>query len=84
MSYEVRFSRVAYKDVGDLTPRLKKKLKDIITGQIALNPHSGKRLVGDLAGFYSMRLTFKDRIIYSIDEEHKTVYIHRARTHYGE
>ena len=84
MSYAVRFSRVAYKDVGDLTPRLKKKLKDIITGQIALNPHSGKRLVGDLAGFYSMRLTFKDRIIYSIDEEHKTVYIHRARTHYGE
>jgi mRNA-degrading endonuclease RelE of RelBE toxin-antitoxin system len=84
MSYEVRFSRVAYKDVGDLTPRLKKKLKDIITGQIALNPHSGKRLVGDLAGFYSMRLTFKDRIVYSIDEEHKTVYIHRARTHYGE
>ena len=84
MSYEVRFSRVAYKDVGDSTPRLKKKLKDIITGQIALNPHSGKRLVGDLAGFYSMRLTFKDRIVYSIDEEHKTVYIHRARTHYGE
>jgi Txe/YoeB family toxin of Txe-Axe toxin-antitoxin module len=84
MSYEVRFSRVAYKDVVDLTPRLKKKLKDIITGQIALNPHSGKRLVGDLAGFYSMRLTFKDRIVYSIDEEHKTVYIHRARTHYGE
>ena len=84
MSYEVRFSRVAYKDVGDLTPRLKKKLKDIITGQIALNPHSGKRLVGDLVGFYSMRLTFKDRIVYSIDEEHKTVYIHRARTHYGE
>jgi mRNA interferase RelE/StbE len=84
MSYAVRFSRVAYKDVGDLTPRLKKKLKDIITGQIALNPHSGKRLVGDLAGFYSMRLTFKDRIVYSIDEEHKTVYIHRARTHYGE
>ena len=84
MSNAVRFSRVAYKDVGDLTPRLKKKLKDIITGQIALNPHSGKRLVGDLAGFYSMRLTFKDRIIYSIDEEHKTVYIHRARTHYGE
>jgi mRNA interferase RelE/StbE len=84
MSYEVRFSKVAYKDVGGLTPRLKKKLKDIITGQIALNPHAGKRLVGDLAGFYSMRLTFKDRIVYSIDEEHKTVYIHRARTHYGE
>ena len=36
MSYEVRFSKVAYKDVGGLTPRLKKKLKDIITGQIAL------------------------------------------------
>jgi mRNA interferase RelE/StbE len=84
MSYEVRFSKVAFKDVSGLTPRLKKKLRDIITCQIALDPHAGKRLVGDLAGFYSMRLTFKDRVVYSIDEEHKTVYIHRARTHYGE
>jgi mRNA interferase RelE/StbE len=84
MSYEARFSKVAYRDVGGLPPRLKKKLRDIITGQITLNPYAGKRLVGDLAGFYSMRLTFKDRGVYSIDEDHKTVYIHRARTHCGE
>ena len=83
MPYEIRFSRVASKDVKDLTPRLQKKLKEILTSQISQEPHSGKKLVGDLTGLYSMRLTFKDRIVYSIDEDHKIVYIHRAKTHYG-
>jgi mRNA interferase RelE/StbE len=82
--YEIRFSKVAFKDVKDLNPKLQKKLKEIITTQISQNPQSGKKLVGDLTGLYSMRLSFKDRIVYSIDEEHKTVYIHRAKTHYGE
>ncbi len=52
--------------------------------QVALMPHQGKRLVGDLEGFYSLRLTFKDRIVYSVDEGAHTIYVHRARTHYGD
>ena len=84
MSYEVRFTKEAFKDVKKLTPKLKKKLKEIISGQISENPHSGKRLVGDLAGFYSVRLTFRDRIVYTVNEKKKQVFIHRARTHYGE
>lgn len=84
MPYEIRFSKVAFKDVKNLTPKLQKKLKEIITSQVSHNPFSGKRLVGDLTGFYSIRLSFKDRIVYSIDEEHQIVYIHRAKTHYGE
>ncbi len=84
MLYEVRFTGVARKDVLKLSPRLKKKLKEILIGQIAKDPFSGKKLVGDLEGFFSVRLTFKDRIVYSIDEAHRIVYIHRARTHYGD
>ena len=84
MPYEIRFSKMAYKDVKKLFPRLQKKLKDIISAQISHDPHAGKRLIGDLAGFYSIKLTFKDRIIYSIDEEHQIVYIHRAKTHYSD
>jgi Txe/YoeB family toxin of Txe-Axe toxin-antitoxin module len=49
-----------------------------------MDPFSGKKLVGDLDGFYSVRLTYKDRIVYSVDEKSHTVFVHRARTHYGE
>ena len=84
MPYDVRFTGVARKDVLKLSPRLKRKLRDILIGQIAKDPFSGKKLVGDLEGLFSIRLTFKDRIVYSIDAAHRVVYIHRARTHYGD
>jgi Txe/YoeB family toxin of Txe-Axe toxin-antitoxin module len=45
---------------------------------------SGKKLAGDLQGFYSVRLTLKDRIVYSVDQATRTIFVHRARTHYGE
>ena len=40
--------------------------------------------MGGLAGSYSYRLTYQDRIVYSMDIKKKIVYIERARTHYGE
>ena len=82
--YTILFTKVAAKDVAKLPPRLKDKLKIVLQQQVAPNPLCGKKLVGDLAGFFSLRLSFKDRLVYSIDEEHRIVYVHRARTHYGE
>jgi mRNA interferase RelE/StbE len=63
---------------------LKKKLRAILIEVLANNPYEGKKLLGDLAGSYSLRLTYHDRVVYSIDEETQTVYIERARTHYGD
>ena len=83
MPYEIRFTRTAFKDVGKLFAKLKQKLKEILLKQVAEEPYSGKKLIGDLTGFFSIRLSYKDRIVYSVDEKKKTVYIHRARTHYG-
>jgi mRNA-degrading endonuclease RelE of RelBE toxin-antitoxin system len=82
--YEIQFTKEAIKDFKKLTPKLQQKLKEILTQSIAKDPHCGKRLVGDLTGFFSYRLTYKDRIVYSVDEEGKTIFIHRTRTHYGE
>ena len=82
--YEIRFTREADKDVRKLTPKLKQKLQEILTESISMSPHIGKRLVGDLQGFYSVRLTYKDRIVYTINENEKMVVIHRAKTHYGD
>ena len=83
-SYRIRFTRTATKDVSKLSPKLRKKLREILTEVISRNPYEGKKLIGDLHGSYSYRLTFRDRIVYSINEENKTIYIERAKTHYGE
>jgi mRNA interferase RelE/StbE len=82
--FAVRFTKEAAKDVKKLSPRLKQKLREILLADIAANPFVGKKLVGDLLGFYSVRLTYKDRIVYSVDRAAHTIFVHRAKTHYGE
>jgi Txe/YoeB family toxin of toxin-antitoxin system len=82
-SYTIILTKKAAKDVTKLTPQLKSKLRDILVNKIAETPYAGKKLVGDLDGFYSLRLNYQDRIIYTVDEESRTVCIHRTRTHYG-
>jgi len=61
--YEIRFTRQAEKDIQKLTPRLRRKLKTILAEVIAENPYEGKKLLGDLRGNRSYRLTHKDRIV---------------------
>ncbi len=82
--YEIRITKQAKKDIEKLTPKLRRKLRTILVEVISENPYEGKPLLGDLAGNYSYRLTYKDRIMYSIDEDARIVFIKRARTHYGE
>lgn len=82
--YGIKVTRRAEKDIKTLTPKLKQKLYQILTEVIGKNPYEGKKLIGDLQGNFSYRLTFQDRIVYNIDEGNKTIYILRARTHYGD
>ena len=77
-------TRRAEKDIGKLSEKLKDKLYDILTEEIARNPFQGKKLIGDLDGSYSYRLSYQDRIIYSVDIKKRVVYLERARTHYGD
>lgn len=82
--YEIRFTKEAVKDIRKLNDRETGKLQDILMKQAAQNPRSGKRLVGDLKGFFSICLSYRDRIVYSIDDDKCIIYMHRARTHYGD
>lgn len=80
MSYRVRFSRQAAKDVQRLSPKLQQKLKEILRNRIAVEPYSGKPLTGVLKGYYSVRLSYRDRIVYSIhDDELLVVVVHARR-----
>jgi Txe/YoeB family toxin of Txe-Axe toxin-antitoxin module len=82
--YQIAFTRQAQKDIAKLTPKLKTKLKAILRNKIAMAPQAGKPLLGDLTGYYSVRLSFQDRIVYRIEQEHCVVLIVRAKSHYGE
>ena len=84
MSYEIRFTRQAAKDAQKLSPKLQDKLKTLLRGEIAQNPHRGKPLMGDLKGYYAVRLNRKDRLVYAIDEAANVVVILRAKSHYGD
>jgi mRNA interferase RelE/StbE len=80
----VRFTSQAKKDVDRLTPKLKDKLREILLEVLTVDLYEGKRLLGDLRGSYSYRLSYKDRIVYSLDEKRRIIYIERAKTHYGD
>ena len=82
-NYEVRITKQAFKDIKELSPKMKAKLKSILIEILTNTPYEGKKLIGNLSGNYSIRLNLQDRIIYSIDEDNKIVYVKRARTHYG-
>ncbi len=80
--YRVVLSRRAVKDIESLPPKLRNKVGEMLRRVVAIEPTCGKKLVGDLQGYWSLRLTLKDRIVYRIDEENRTVIVLRARSHY--
>ena len=82
--YRVRFTRLAEKDIAKLNAKLRAKLIDIVRYRLAVDPHAGKPLVGPLKGYYSVRLSYQDRIVYSIQDDELVVTVVRARTHYGD
>jgi Txe/YoeB family toxin of toxin-antitoxin system len=84
VTYRIRFTKLAEKDVQKLSPKLQQKLKEILRNRIAIDPYGGKALIGELKGFYSMRLSHQDRIVYSIHDDELIVVLLRARSHYGD
>jgi mRNA-degrading endonuclease RelE of RelBE toxin-antitoxin system len=84
VSYRICFTKLAQKDIKKLSPKLKAKLQDILRNRLAVNPFGGKVLIGDLEGYYSVRLSYKDRIVYSIHEAELVVVVVRAKTHCGD
>lgn len=82
--YQIVFSKKAQKDIAQLTSQRKAKLQEILQQVIAINPQAGKRLKGNLSGFYSYRLNQRNRLVYEIIEGTHPVLIIRARTHYGD
>ena len=86
MKYKVFLTKAAQKDLQKIKAAgLSGKAKDlaeIISKNPFQNPPRFEKLLGDLDGFYSRRINIQHRLIYSVDENTKTVKILRMWTHY--
>lgn len=84
--YTLLFSKTAIKDLEKLkSSGLSSKAKlliDLLRQNPFESPPSYEKLVGDLSGAYSRRINIQHRLIYSVDQENKTVKILRMWTHY--
>ena len=84
--YTLLFSKTAIKDLEKLkSSGLSSKAKlliDLLRQNPFESPPSYEKLVGDLSGAYSRRINIQHRLVYSVDQENKTVKILRMWTHY--
>lgn len=85
MSWRLVFTKQAQKDAKRLAQSGLKpaasRLLDILREDYQ-NPPPFERLLGDLAGAYSRRITIQHRLVYQIIEDDKTVKVIRMWTHY--
>ena len=84
--WDLYFTRQARKDAKKLAAAgLKDKaedLLDLLRDDPYHNPPPYEKLVGDLAGAYSRRITIQHRLVYQILETRKAIKVLRLWTHY--
>ena len=86
MNWKVVFTRQAQKDAQRLTraglrPKAEELLA-ILRRDPRQSPPPFEKLVGDLAGAYSRRISIQHRLVYQILDEQRTVKVLRMWTHY--
>ena len=74
MKYAVVLSRQAEKYYKKLKGKFKAQVQECLLG-LESEPFLGKRLHGDLKDYWSFRVGKKFRVIYSVSEKDKTVYV---------
>lgn len=83
-AWELRYTRAAQQDAGliaaaGLKPRVKHLLGSLAQDPYAATPASEK-LVGDMAGCHTRRITIWHRLVYEVLPEHHTVLVLRMWT----
>ncbi|MCM1321720.1 MAG: Txe/YoeB family addiction module toxin [Bacteroides sp.] len=85
--WKIVYSKQAVKDSKKIKEcGLKGKaaaLLEILSANPFQNPPPYEKLVGDLLGFYSRRITIQHRLVYKVYESEGTVQVLRMWTHYG-
>ncbi len=86
VTWRIVYTRQAQKDAkkvaaAGLKPKAE-KLLEILTKNLYQTPPPFEKLVGDLSGAYSRRITIQHRLVYQVLEEIRTVKVIRMWTHY--
>lgn len=84
--YRVLLSRQAVKDREKILQagygKRAKALLELIAEDPYRTPPPFEKLVGDLKGFYSRRISLQHRLVYEVREAEKAVIVARMWTHY--
>lgn len=85
VTWKIVFAKHAVKDAKKLAAAgLKPKaqaLLDLLEADPFRNPPSYEKLVGDLAGAYSRRITIQHRLVYEVFPKERIVRVLRMWTH---
>lgn len=86
MNWALLFTRQAQKDAerlkaANLKPQAE-KLLEILRANPYQNPPPYEKLVGDLAGAYSRRISIQHRLVYQVLDAERAVKVIRMWTHY--
>jgi toxin YoeB len=86
VSWRLVFTKQAQKDAkkiaqSGLKPQAS-RLLDILRKSLYQNPPPYEKLVGDLSGAFSRRISIQHRLIYQVIDDIKTVKVIRMWTHY--
>ena len=86
MKWQLVFTRQAQRDAkklaaAGLRPKAE-ELLDILKENPFQNPPPYEKLVGDLAGAYSRRITVQHRLVYQVLEQDHVVKVIRMWIHY--
>lgn len=85
VKWQVVFAKHAVKDAKKLSAAgLKEKaqeLLDVLAQDPFQNPPPYEKLVGDLDGAYSRRITIQHRLVYEVFKKERTVRVLRMWTH---
>jgi len=86
VTWEIVFTKQAVKDSKKIAEsgfkEKTKKLLEILESDPFQNPPPYEKLIGDLQGAYSRRITIQHRLVYEVFQEGRIVRILRMWTHY--
>jgi toxin YoeB len=86
VSWSLVYTRQAQKDAEKLAAAGLKPNAEALLAILAENPYQTppafEKLVGDLTGAYSRRISLQHRLVYQVLDDAKTVKVLRMWTHY--
>ena len=74
MVYKLLIDSRVIKDLKNIDKKWQIKILNTIRNKLIKNPHTGKKLTGDLSRYHRLRVG-NYRIIYEIDEEQNTIIV---------